>query len=803
MSSNTVPRGDSVSFQSDEDELAKRYLHIIERWIPVGVKYFEEWPDRPNCGHFLGGCHWYGIETISGALTFATAAAAPSYDEEYTGISRDELRSMALQGLRYLCFTHDTGPEECVRPSEGLGRSENFGTKWGERGKGFFRESQCGSTVAGMAITAQLLGDLVDEETWEMLETIHLDYADRFGEMDPKSGVYWDTQMEENAWTSFGLSSVISFLANHSDIETWEETTHRWMFSTAATPQDAHDDRPITSEDSVSDLVNRTYTTLSDYMAENHGMVHPSYTASSITYLGRLGVLFGVFDGETPSHAYHNRELIYEQLKYMTDSTGSMHPVQGMDWPYLRVDPGTGTHAAAALMLDDPDAARLERWSLETFEARQDGNDGYLYDPELANQLHGPQDPLIIRESGISSAAYGYLLHRCFGPGPEPTPANELDETLKGTKTYPHAGFVFNRHEQGQTSFAWRNSLMALPLNSDGIYTVAPAIDSYLARIEVEDRGDCHDLLANDVDRHENAFAAFLVAERNEGTIRQETLFASLPNGTSISLERLTALEAITVTSVEQGFIRVINEEFPSFEGNCQGERTVHTPEDTQVFESYIADDPDEDIVETYNDPAWINIDDRIGVIPRASGSTVYHNRHYFDPWRAVADDLILSCGDSSRDLRAGESIGELSALVAPDQPHQQTREQAFTVLDSPEATAGLMADEHLAVANFSSTTGKKRFDVDRDEVHDVPVFPGQATVQPGQISYHTRLGPHECELYQAVESLETDGALEITASESSVAITCTGPASASVEASRSGTSLTLEPGESKVLKFH
>ncbi len=60
-------------------------------------------------------------------------------------------REMAIKGVRYLCYTHDSGPEDCVRPSEGLGRPENCGTKWGERGKGFFRESQCGSTVAGDA----------------------------------------------------------------------------------------------------------------------------------------------------------------------------------------------------------------------------------------------------------------------------------------------------------------------------------------------------------------------------------------------------------------------------------------------------------------------------------------------------------------------------------------------------------------------------------------------------------------------------------------------------------------------------
>ncbi|MDE2724138.1 MAG: hypothetical protein OXI59_12250, partial [Gemmatimonadota bacterium] len=179
-----------------ENEMSRRYLRMIEQWIPTGIAYFADWPDRPNCGHFFGGCHWYGIETISCAETFAYASTSPEYDEASTGVSRDTLREMAIKGVRYLCFTHDSGPEDCVRPSEGLGRTENCGTKWGERGKGFFRESQCGSTVAGLARICLLLRKWIDRETYMMVARVHEDYAARFGNMAPKSGVYTDTQME-------------------------------------------------------------------------------------------------------------------------------------------------------------------------------------------------------------------------------------------------------------------------------------------------------------------------------------------------------------------------------------------------------------------------------------------------------------------------------------------------------------------------------------------------------------------------------------------------------------------------------
>ncbi len=30
----------------DENSVSRRYLRIIERWIPTGVSYYGTWPDR-------------------------------------------------------------------------------------------------------------------------------------------------------------------------------------------------------------------------------------------------------------------------------------------------------------------------------------------------------------------------------------------------------------------------------------------------------------------------------------------------------------------------------------------------------------------------------------------------------------------------------------------------------------------------------------------------------------------------------------------------------------------------------------
>src|SRR5205085_2835484 len=122
----------------------------------------------------------------------------------------------------------------------------------------------------------------------------------------------------------------------------------------------------------------KTFTTLPDYMAENHGMVHPGYTSTALHFLGYLANLYGVFGAEVPKHAFFNRQKIYDRLKRTVDRHGYAHPAQGMDWMYLPADPGVLKHATAAVLLGDTDGAAFERCALGTLEARLAGAGGRM-----------------------------------------------------------------------------------------------------------------------------------------------------------------------------------------------------------------------------------------------------------------------------------------------------------------------------------------------------------------------------------------------------------------------------------------
>ena len=747
----------------DENDMSRRYLRLLEMWIPIGVEYFNDWPERPHCGHFFGGCLWYGGETIGPAEAFALASVSPEYDEEATGVSASDLREMAIKGIRYLCFTHDTGPEDCVRPSTGLGRPETCGTKWGERGRGFFPESQCGRCIGSMTRICLLLRNHIDEETWMMMARILEDYAERFGEMPPRSGVYVDTQMEENGWTSLGLTSCALFLCGHARARDWEAMTRRWMYSTCAVPQDAKDHGPV-GENTARALAHKTFTGLPDYWAENHGMVHPNYTSSGVHSLMSVGSQLKLWGKDLPPELFWNRRRIYDNLKALTDGGGYAQAVQGMDWPYLPTVGAETPHAIAAVFFDDPDAAALQRLGLRNAELRMSGNNGRLYDRDLAMKAHGQQDPLIMREpKGIGPVAHLCLLHRLFGSGPDPTPRDEVEERLAGVRTFPHAGFVHHRHGRGQTSLAWRNSIMVLPLTREGIFTVAPCSDSWLGIPIVKDRPDSHRLKKATVTEYDHGFAAALILDRCQESLRQQVLFASLPDGRVLSFERLVALVDLTLESLDQGFLRITNEHFPLLAPNCRGTRTLYHPDGSIDYKGWHGDAESDDIIDSLGHPRWINVDDRLGIRYSGTGQTIYHNRHHFKPYRAVADDLTLSRQQEEKSLNAGDEAGHLAALLIPEQAHVDTTSASFHIPVGSGNSAALTTAGYLAAANFEPKCRKCVFSLPRPE--EVPVYSGATVEANGDALCFTLALNGECScLLESVQTLRFEGDVRIDA---------------------------------------
>jgi hypothetical protein len=715
---------EAVRIPAAENEMSRRYLRLCEKWIPIGMRSFKDWPVRPNCGHFFGGVYWYGLETAGPAAMMAIVSTSPEYDEAATGYSRKQLREAAIKGLRYLCYTHDTGPADCLRPKESLGRPEPANTKWGERGKGFFPESQCSGTIHNLNLIAAFLPDMVDAETGQMLANINLDYMERFGAMPPASGVYHNTQMEENGWTASGLAAAYLLLPRHPQAEAWAKHAARWMFSTVTMPQDSFNQAPFADGQIVAELCNRVYTALPDGMAENHGIVHPSYLASGVSYMGVIALQYAVFGQTPPPHLFWNRRHIYDRLKETSDALGFAHRVQGMDWPYFNVGNAT-LHAIASLFLRDREAAYLERVGLDWVEKVQTINRGRIQDPEVAEICQTQQDPVAVTEYGGSGFAFPYLLHRVFGPGETPCSREEFLAATKGVRYYPHAGVLFHKHDRGQVSLSWRNQTMVMPLTNDGLELIGSARGSMLASIVVRDRPASEETVGLRVNNGRDRASAVVNQHLAQGSVARRVFFASLPDGRTLLIERLFAREEITVESLRQGYLHIVNEKFACAGDDGRARRTLYYPGGEKTFFGFPSRNPGDDITLPLDHPAWVNIDDRMSVFFQGSGATRYTNRHFFKVWHAVADDLELSVQETPRSFAKDALIGELTSLIVPGQKHGEIGGNPLVLAKTGEGFGAALVGDFLVWVNFGEQPCRHDAVFSAKAGDEMPVFPG------------------------------------------------------------------------------
>jgi hypothetical protein len=681
--SNSIPLTDfsTVSVPTTDNELSSRFLGLVAHWVPVALRYYQPWSDRPDCGHFFGGTFAYGLDTSMCLTSLALVAASPNYAPVEGQPSAEHLRRIVRRSIRYLCFTHDMGPSDCVRPSEGPSKP---GTKWGERGLGFFRESQCGRTLAEITFAAAHIHESLEDEEREILAAIAADYLDRFGMMPPKSGVYNDTQTEENAWTALGLVACLLLVPDHPQSDEIWESTKRWMFCTNTRPEDMFDTTVFADGKTVRELCRKTFTAHPDGTAENHGFVHPSYMGSGVGLPGKALNLLNLFNHPAPPHLLWRMRDIYNVLKSWCDHTGAPQAIQGMDWPYYNYPNKAFLHTTGNLHLGDPDAALLERRTLETLERSSTANGGRMVTQEVIdNASYGARSSLL-GERMSDFLAQGALAHRLHGVGQTPSDPSEMESRLSGVTVYPQGGALVHRHTQGVSSFSWRNRVMVLPAPREGLKFLGAADRSLLAHIQVAHKSNRSEQVALKIRENADSASAAFVQDLCEGTVRRTACFASMPDGKTLTAEWLTALEDITVESLHQGTLSIINDGYFGEHPEHMGLRKVHHVNGEYTFEGHVTGIEEDSQCVQFEGAEWLNIDDRYGIVFRGSTGARYENWRAFSPWRAVENTLTLNPLELPIDCKPGDQISHLVTLCCPGQAHGQTLQQSLETESIP-----------------------------------------------------------------------------------------------------------------------
>ena len=233
-----------------------------------------------------------------------------------------------------------------------------------------------------------------------------------------------------------------------------------------------------------------------------------------------------------------------------------------------------------------------------------------------------------MRESRAVALAQSYLAHRLLGAGRAPTDQPAMAQRLAGVSVYPHGGLLLHRHAHGQTSLSWRNRTVVLPATPEGMQLIGPQSGTMLATVQVVGRAASTTLVALTIRDAPDRVCVVLVQDLAQDSIQRQVLFASLPHGKCLTVERLVARQALTVESIVQGCLSVINDGYFGAYPDLRGQRRLFWDGGVQVCSGYASDSDSADTTIALTPSRWVNIDNRAGLVfdgnGRAVGSLVF-----------------------------------------------------------------------------------------------------------------------------------------------------------------------------------
>ncbi len=739
--------------------LAQELRAIISNWACFALDYYKDWDKKTNCGHFFGGCYNYGVETSFTMSIFAVLTQIGEYDEIKIGKPKNEIIEMVIKSIRYLCYTHFTGPSDCVREKSRNPRTS--GTKWGSYGDNFFMSSQTGVSVSMLGLSAWLLWEHLDDETKEMVHKLVTFYADKYSEMEPGSGTYNDTQCEENAWTSLGIAAALYMFPNHPNNEVWTDGYIRWSLNAVTT----YKDKLENEYDKVSyksrggfKYNDKTYGISSvtfhpDFTTENHGYVHPDYMGAGIT-LKVSSVIFPLIAGLKPidSIFFNCENLFNKVLKPWCGFDGNPIPVQGQDWVYHRHHNKLFMHSVMNVLFNDSEAARFERNCIDIIVGRQNSNDrGCLLEEngELLEVTPGKQSAFDMEYSSVRTLLLTYLLHAFKGDGQEAVPQDELMRSLKGTYMYPYGGVYIHRTEKSFSSFTTRCSIMGLNIPVNGLWDITTDFQSFTGIIREKETDDTYfnnkkinwndigiECIRKNVSEYNEGFSIITEVPRANGGISQMSSFSALEDGRVVYVEKLKAKRDISLDSADTGKISIGNESFSELPELAKGFKDIYFNDKPERF---YGNYDGENIKVAYNNIKHVNVDNKTGYLIYGSNNIEYTNQHKYPKWKGLEDTLILNKRDAFF-MKADEETGIFTFVALPNinNSEMQKEYENSEVTHKSDDSFVIRNRKSRVSVNFSDkkTLVDERFKIEDSKLH---IYRGRTllTNMSCQTNYH------------------------------------------------------------------
>jgi hypothetical protein len=625
----------------EETPLARECYQRLLRYVRLTQPRVRDWPHAPGCRfHKLDGHQELAVrQNATVALGYSVLLTGP-YDEKVAGVPKERIAQDMVGLLRYLAITHKAN----FLPT---GDGQPWGDQW---------QSALWAHWAGHA--AWLAWDRLDDDLRVLVARFVIHEANRFNTRPPDSGEWHDTKAEENAWNSMIIALAECMFPDHPNARLWRERAIVYLINSYAREADRKEERIVDGRP-VRERV--TAVTLHpDFTLENHNRVHPDYLGCFGLML-RNAVAYAAAGVEPPQSLFHNVPQAWAVLKRLTAANGSLFYVNGQDWWPHRHDVPLAVSALTSVLLNDPDAAFLERSALDFFgrmHARFE--DGRAWDPREYNYANAEEE-MVARYAELC------VLHRLLGDGPKPATREEFLARQSGVHLYDIGGFVTHRTPEKFVSFAWVNGAMGLVYPADDTWFTSPSERGMVGWITCEGLKDTPPkVLERKVVAQKDGFSLAARISRCEGAIEQWIALFSLPDGPVIYLERLVATKDVRLREIATGLVPILNEDAP---GLAPNKRVIYF----QDGKMEVPGTSKESRGLLRLESRWVNVDDRFGVFTNLPGKA-WRDRNAYSRCR-LEEELISNhhAWPNGWWLAAGQDILHSIVVVVPNQPAKQT----------------------------------------------------------------------------------------------------------------------------------
>jgi hypothetical protein len=651
----------------DETPLSREVYQRLLRYVRLTNPRFKDWPGAKGCRYHKEDGH--GEMAVRQNATVALGYGAllkGDYDPNVAGVPRERIERDLVSLLRYIAITHKAN----FLPT---GDGHPWGDQW---------QSAFWAAIAGRA--AWLAWDRLDDDTKVMVAGMVAHEADRFNNRPPDSGYRGDTKAEENAWNSEVIALAACMFPQHPNAKLWHERAIVYMINSFTREADRTLEKIVDGKPARERIA--TVTLYPDFTLENHNRVHPDYLACTSLLLWNAS-LYRAAGLPIPQSTFFNVPETFAVIKRLTATNGSFFYVNGQDWWVHRHDDAMMVGSHLGVLTGDPDAAHLERASLE-FYGRMHARftNGSAWEPREYNYRNA-------EEEMIACYADLYIFHRLFGDGPKPATREEFLSRQSGTQVYETGGFVIHRTADKFASFCWTNGAMGLVYVSDDTWFTSPFERGMVGRILCDGLKDTTpSVTEHQVQVEENGFSLGARIDRCEGKVEQAVAVFSLPTGPVLYLERLVARDAITIKEITTSSFGLLNEDAPGISPN---RRTAH----------YAGGK--EEIIGRSDAPArllrwksgWANIDDRLGIIC-TGGAMAYRDNNTYHRSR-LEEELVPNYRCETIRVAKDRPFGLCAVAYIPNQPAEATAKLQLELAGAADVIVAANLDGTVVVANL------------------------------------------------------------------------------------------------------